>query len=77
MSFYALRHTFQTIGGKTQDRDAVRYIMGHAEKVDDMSAVYNEEAPDDARLRAVTDYVRAWLFPPTHAKDQGAADEPA
>ena len=24
---------------------------------------YSEEAPDDARLRAVTDYVRAWPFP--------------
>ncbi len=63
LGFYALRHTFQTIGEKTRDDDAVRYIMGHAEAADDMGAVYSEEAPEDARLRAVTDYVRAWLFP--------------
>ena len=33
-----------------------------------MSAVYNEEPVDDARLRAVMDYVRAWLFPPKSPK---------
>jgi hypothetical protein len=43
--------------------------MGHAEASNDMSAVYNEKSVDDARLRAVTDYVRAWLFP--------KADKPA
>ncbi len=37
--------------------------MGHAEGANDMSAVYNEEPVDDARLRAVTDYTRARLFP--------------
>jgi integrase len=63
VGFYALRHTFQTIGEKSRDKDAVRAIMGHAEKANDMAAVYNEEPADDARLRAVTDYVRAWLFP--------------
>ena len=43
--------------------------MGHAESSNDMSAVYNEEAPSDDRLRAVTDYVRAWLFPATPVKE--------
>jgi integrase len=62
VGFYALRHTFQTIGEKHRDKDAVRAIMGHAEKANDMSAVYNEEPVEDSRLRAVTDYVRAWLF---------------
>ena len=35
--------------------------MGHVEDANDMSAVYNEEPVDDARLKAVTDFVRAWL----------------
>ena len=56
------RKTFQTIGEKTRDDDAVRYIMGHAEAADDMGAVYCEEVTDDSRSLAVTDYVRAWLF---------------
>jgi integrase len=59
--FYALRHTFETIGRKSRDNDAVRAIMGHAES--DMSAVYNEEPVEDDRLRAVTEFVRGWLFP--------------
>jgi integrase len=68
LGFYALRHTFQTIGEKARDDDAVRYIMGHAEAADDMGAIYSEEAPDDARLLAVTNYVHKWLFP---AKEAG------
>ena len=67
LSFYALRHTFQTIGEKSRDKDAVRAIMGHTEAANDMSAVYNEEPVEDSRLRAVTDFVRAWLFPPQQA----------
>ena len=63
VGFYALRHTFQTIGEKSRDKDAVRAIMGHVEGVNDMSAVYNEEPIEDSRLRAVTDYVRTWLLP--------------
>jgi len=63
VGFYALRHTFETVAKKSRDNDAVKAIMGHAEDANDMSAVYNEEPVDDTRLRAVTDYVRAWLFP--------------
>ena len=62
VNFYALRHSFQTIGEKSRDKDAVKSIMGHAEKNDDMSAIYSEERPDDDRLKAVTDFVRAWLY---------------
>jgi hypothetical protein len=36
-------------------------IMGHVR--DDMASVYRERI-SDARLRAVTDHVRAWLYPP-------------
>ena len=73
VNFYALRHTFQTIGEEARDKDAVRSIMGHAEASNDMSAVYNEKAVDDARLLAVTDYVRAWLFPAAEEVDDGRA----
>jgi integrase len=58
-NFYALRHTFETIGGEARDQVAVDYIMGHAR--DDMASVYRERISDE-RLRAVTDHVRGWLF---------------
>jgi integrase len=60
LGFYALRHTFETIGGEARDQVAVDHIMGHVR--DDMASVYRERISDE-RLKAVTDYVRAWLFP--------------
>ena len=65
LGFYALRHTFQTIGEKSRDKDAVRYIMGHAPAANDMAATYNEEAPEDSRLLDVANYVHDWLFSKT------------
>jgi integrase len=61
-NFYALRHTFETIGGETKDQVAVDHIMGHTR--DDMATAYRERISDE-RLRAVVDYVRRWLFPST------------
>jgi len=61
LGFYALRHTLETIGGETDRQTAVDYIMGHAPRGDDMSAVYRERIGDE-RLKAVTDHVRVWLF---------------
>jgi len=58
-NFYALRHTFETIGGEAKDQVAVDHIMGHAR--DDMASVYRERI-SDARLKAVADHVRTWLF---------------
>lgn len=58
-TFYALRHTFQTIGDQTKDPIAVAAVMGHADA--SMSAVYREEISMD-RLKAVTDHVREWLI---------------
>jgi len=61
VNFYTLRRTFQTEGQKI-DREATRYIMGHADE--SMSALYNQEPPSDAKLKAVTDGLRRWLFAP-------------
>jgi integrase len=58
-NFYALRHTFETIGGESKDQVAVDHIMGHAR--DDMASVYRERI-SDGRLKAVSDYVRKWVF---------------
>ncbi len=60
LNFYALRHTFETIGGGARDQVAVDHIMGHARE--DMASVYRERI-EDARLWAVTDHVHGWLFP--------------
>jgi integrase len=59
-NFYALRHTFETIGGESKDQVAVDAIMGHAR--DDMASLYRERISDE-RLKAVTDHIHAWLFP--------------
>ena len=61
LNFYALRHTFETIGGESKDQVAVNAIMGHAPSSNDMSAVYRERISDD-RLQAVAEHVRRWLF---------------
>jgi integrase len=64
-NFYALRHTFETIGGEAKDQVAVDHIMGHTR--DDMASVYRERI-SDARLTAVSDHVRQWVF------DEGEAE---
>jgi len=58
-NFYALRHTFETIGGESKDQVAVNAIMGHVDS--SMAATYRERISDE-RLKAVTDVVHAWLF---------------
>jgi integrase len=59
LGFYTLRHTFRTIADEARDQPAADFIMGH--EVPHMSSVYRETI-SGARLRAVTDHVRAWLF---------------
>jgi integrase len=61
LGFYTLRHTFRTVADEAKDQPAADYIMGH--EVPHMSSVYRE-AISDARLKAVAEDVRAWLFPP-------------
>jgi integrase len=58
-TYYALRHTFETIAGESRDQVAVDAIMGHSRE--DMASVYRERIGDD-RLRAVAEHVRHWLF---------------
>jgi integrase len=60
IGFYTLRHTFRTVADESKDQVAVDHIMGHAR--DDMASVYRERISDD-RLKAVSEHVRAWLFP--------------
>ena len=59
LGFYALRHTFETIGGETGDQVAVNHVMGHADN--SMAAAYRERVTDE-RLVKVTDHVHDWLF---------------
>jgi integrase len=60
LNFYALRHTFQTVGEECGDLPAVRYVMGHVPPASDMSSVYRE-ALSDERLTRVASHVRKWL----------------
>ena len=68
LNFYALRHTFETIAGEARDQVAVDHIMGHAR--DDMASVYRERISDE-RLKAVSEHVRAWLWPMVAKKRAG------
>lgn len=56
---YWLRHTFATVAGGSKDQIAVNALMGHADA--SMAAVYREEI-DPARLIAVVNHVRSWLY---------------
>jgi integrase len=68
LGFYTLRHTFRTVADEARDQPAADFIMGHESP--HMSTVYREGISDE-RPRAVTDYVRAWLF-----ADAGQAEQP-
>lgn len=60
-TFYALRHTFLTVGKRTRDMFAVHYMMGHAADSDDMDEVYNEDTSEEELIR-VCQFVHRWLF---------------
>jgi integrase len=61
-NFYALRHVHRTASDGAKDQPAADLIMGH--ESGHMSTIYREGI-SDARLRAVADHVRRWLFPST------------
>lgn len=58
-SFYVIRHTHRTVADETRDQAACDRIMGHYDPT--MAGIYREII-SDARLKAVTDHVREWLF---------------
>lgn len=60
--FYDLRRTCASIGIQVNDDDAVRIIMGHQRSATDMLGTYNRLGVSDVRLRAVTDYIHAWVY---------------
>lgn len=59
IGFYTLRHTFRTIADGCKDQPAIDHIMGHC---DGHVSNHYREGIADARLRAVSDHVRQWLF---------------
>lgn len=63
-TFYDLRRTFQTVAENSSDKydlAAIKSIMGHLAKSNDMSARYRQNISDE-RLKAITDSVHVWLF---------------
>jgi integrase len=62
LSFYTLRHTFETIAGECGDQVAVDAIMGHVDS--SMAQTYRERITDD-RLRSVVQHVHNWLYQET------------
>jgi integrase len=71
-NFYALRHTFETIGGESRDQVAVDHIMGHIH--DDMASLYRERISDE-RLKAVAEFVRKWIWPPAEKEVKATSEE--
>ncbi|MEX2214013.1 MAG: tyrosine-type recombinase/integrase [Phycisphaeraceae bacterium] len=57
--FYVLRHVHRTVSDEVRDHRAAGIIMGH--EPSDISTHYVETV-SDARLKAVADHVRAWLY---------------
>ena len=59
IGFYTLRHVFRTVADAARDPVAIDLIMGHTDP--SMGGHYRERV-EDARLRAVAEHVRVWLF---------------
>lgn len=75
LSFYSLRHTLRTVADAAKDTSAISLVMGHSD--DTIDANYTHGI-DDARLLAVSEFVRTWLFgaaaaPPAQADNSRPA----
>ena len=69
-NFYAIRHSFETVAGDSRDQVAVNAIMGHDDG--SMGNIYRERL-SDARLQAVAEHVRTWLFSTSAPTQEGGA----
>jgi integrase len=67
LSFYALRHTFSTVGEYCKDKEALEFLMGHVAASSDMRPHYREEIWAN-RLRAIVDHVHRWVFKKGYAE---------
>ena len=70
LSFYTLRHCFETVASGCKDQVAIDHCMGHLDT--SMAATYRERIGDD-RIEAVSNHVHAWLFVKAKAKPKRAA----
>jgi integrase len=68
-AFYGLRRATETVGGT--DQAALNMVMGHAAAASDMGAIYRQRV-DDARLEAVAERIRSWLWPAGSDAEGGA-----
>lgn len=59
--YYDLRRTFRTVADETLETMAIRMVMGHTPREDDMDSRYVQSIKDE-RLEVVARYVRAWLL---------------
>lgn len=58
-TFYALRHTFETVAADTKEQAAIDWAMGHEDG--HIRSAYREEVSDES-LERVADYMHEWLF---------------
>lgn len=71
--FYTLRRVFRTVADGARDPVAIDLVMGHSDS--SMGGVYRQRV-DDARLVAVTNHVRTWLFGADVATAEGGDQDP-
>jgi integrase len=59
LSFYSLRHVYETVAGGSKDQVAVNFTMGHVDG--SMSREYRDSI-EDQRLIDVADHCHKWLY---------------